>query len=73
MKLISENHIRINLVTQHPAYGFLEIDEFQRDSRNFNESKIIWKGVEIPIEKIWKTPAFWSVYVPWDYQTVRMS
>ena len=54
MKMLSENHVVVIFQIDHPTFGRLIVDKFQRTRQSlesiFSENKIKWCDLEIPIE-----------------------
>lgn len=81
MKLLSPDHVLVVLRIEHPVYGTLQVDRFQRSKTDLKEDldrkSMKWLSRDIPVVKMDLIPCYFldgepieamSVVVQWDFK-----
>ena len=78
MKMLSEDHVVVILKINHPFFGSMMVDKFQRKRESINSDikakQIHWSSFVLPIittTEILEDPMVAPhiyVFVPWDYE-----
>lgn len=81
MKLLSPDHILVVLRIEHPVYGTLQVDRFQRSKADLREDldkkSMKWMSRDIPVVSMSHIPNYYlgrdpieamSVVVQWDFK-----
>ena len=83
-KLLTENHIIVTLQINHPTYGIIEVDSFQRTETSILEDvankSLSWRGESVPIvgsTEVLLCPAYEHpvifVELQWDFLLPKSS